>query len=224
MKLILLFLFIVACGRPSQLVFSIKPDALPLVTEALRQSISYDEVNSKVFSTKCLSCHDSQSKLPLDTYAKAYANLEKIKQTVLIRKTMPRSPINSLSSKEMTLVAAWIEAKGPNASIDGTIGPVDHDPVLEPKFESLKKLVFDRKCLSCHSAGGNAARWPLVTKDDFLDPLSEIVIPGNPDDSGLMIVLKPEARKFMPPIKSGFTSVSEEQKAVIREWIQSGAP
>jgi uncharacterized membrane protein len=224
MKFILLFLFIVSCAKPSQLVFSVKENPLPLVTEELKQSISYEEVQSKVFASKCLSCHDGNAKLQLDTYEKAVANLDKIKRTVFFNKTMPRLPVTALDKGELTLLAAWIKAGGPNGSLNGTNGPADHEPILEPKFESLKKLVLDRKCLICHSDGGNAARLPLVTKEDYLNSQAEVVIPGNPDDSGLMIVIEERARKFMPPTSSGFNPVSDEQKAVIREWILKGAP
>jgi uncharacterized membrane protein len=94
---------------------------------------------------------------------------------------------------------------------------------LEPTFKSLRENLIEPKCIECHSAGGEAELTPLATREDLVDSPLEIVIPGNPDDSALMIVLRPGARKPMPPPDSGVAPVSEEDLKVIEEWIRSGA-
>ncbi len=221
MKTLLALIFIVSCGGPSKMQFSVK-DTTFGVSDALKQSVSYNEVVSKVFANSCLSCHDSGSKIPLNTYESAVAHLKDIKKTVLLKQSMPRAPVSVLTKNQLQLVAAWIEAGAPREPLNGD--HVEPEPELRPDYESIKARIIDRKCLTCHSSGGNASQIPLVTKDDLLSSNLDIVVPGNPDDSGFMIVLEEGARKFMPPKKSGFTSVSEAEKAIIRLWIAQGAP
>lgn len=218
--LLILFLF-VSCGGPSKLRFSVQ-DTTFEVSDELKQSVSYNELVSKVFANSCISCHDSGSKIRLDTYESAVVHLKAIKKTVLLTKGMPRAPVSPLDKKQLQIVAAWVEAGGPREPLNG--GQVEPEPELRPEFVSIKARILDRKCMTCHSPGGSASQIPLVTKDDLINSNLDIVVPGNPDDSGLMIVLEEGARKFMPPKKSGFTPVSEEEKAVIRQWITDGAP
>lgn len=222
MKVILLLLILVSCGDPGKLYFSVKESSNFPVTDELRQSVSYYEINSKVLSSKCLSCHDSSSKIRLDTYETAKKNLKNIEKAVLLNRSMPRAPVKPLGKGELLLLAAWIKAGGPKTPLNGTT--VEPEPQLEPTFESIKRNVLDRKCIACHSPGASVERIPLVTKEDLLESSLDIVVQGNPDDSGLIIVLEDGARKFMPPKKSGFTAVSPEEKAIIRQWIESGAP
>ena len=224
MRFLLCLFILISCGGPTKPVFSDKRILLPIISEELKGSISYHEVNTKVFANKCLGCHDSGSQIQLDSYEKAYPYLQKIKKAVLLNKSMPQKPISQLDKKQLELVTAWIEAGGPNAPLNGSGVPDEPGPVLKQTFDSIKAFVLDRKCISCHSAGGSVARIPLVTKDDLLNSSLDIVVPGNPDDSGLSIVLEEGARKFMPPKKSGFTPVSEAEKEVIRQWILAGAP
>lgn len=94
---------------------------------------------------------------------------------------------------------------------------------LEPTFESVKKVILQPKCLRCHGPGGEAARTPLRTREDLLDSPLEIVIPGNPEESGLILVLQEGARKKMPPPKSAIPPVSSEEIDIIAQWILNGA-
>lgn len=209
----------------SALTFNVGNDDIK-VSEALIRSISYQEVNEKVFQLKCIGCHGSSGGVNLETYKSAASHLEGIKNSTVVRRTMPRSPVKSLTKNELELVAAWVAAGGPDAPLDSPTsgGSSGGGPVLEPTYESIKKQIIDRKCLSCHTAGGSAHRMPFNTREELLDETYEVVIPNNPDESGFLIVLKPDARKPMPPKDSSFSAVTESEKAVIREWILKGAP
>lgn len=209
----------------SALTFNVGNDDIK-VSEALIRSISYQEVNEKVFQPKCIGCHGSSGGVNLETYKSASSHLEGIKNSTVVRRTMPRSPVKSLTKNELELVAAWVAAGGPDAPLDSPTsgGGSGGGQVLEPTYESIKKQIIDRKCLSCHTAGGSAHRMPFNTKEELLDDTYEVVIPNNPDESGMLIVLKPDARKPMPPKDSSFSAVTESEKAVIREWILKGAP
>lgn len=209
----------------SALTFDVGNDEVK-VSEALIRSISYEEVSEKVFRPKCIGCHGSSGGVNLESYKSASSHLEAIKNSTVVRRTMPRSPVIALTKNELELVAAWVAAGGPDSPLDGSTsgGTTGGGPVLEPTYESIKKQIIDRKCLSCHTAGGSAHRMPFNTREELLDDTYEVVIPNNPDESGMLIVLKPDARKPMPPKDSGFSAVTESEKAVIREWILKGAP
>jgi len=43
---------------------------------------------------------------------------------------------------------------------------VDNNPVLTSSFESIKTVVFERSCFSCHATGGRAANVPLENYAD----------------------------------------------------------
>lgn len=228
----------------SALTFNVGNDEIK-VSETLIRSISYQEVNEKVFQPKCIGCHGSSGGVNLETYKSASSHLEGIKNSTVVRRTMPRSPVKALTKNELELVAAWVAAGGPETPLDGSTsggttsggtsggttsggstsgGSTGEGPVIEPTYVSIKKQIIDRKCLSCHTAGGSAHRMPFNTREELLDDTYEVVIPNNPDDSGMLIVLAPDARKPMPPKDSGFSAVTESEKAVIREWILKGAP
>lgn len=112
---------------------------------------------------------------------------------------------------------AYHETKGSNES------PLDQNKPLLPTFESIKAGVLEPKCVSCHRPGGRATNIPLLTKSDLLESRYDIVIPGNAEESGIVIVLQEGARKKMPPRESGIPGVTAEQLATIRLWIDNGA-
>jgi mono/diheme cytochrome c family protein len=81
------------------------------------------------------------------------------------------------------------------------------------------RAVFKDACAGCH--GPNVARpkgrfgYVLDLKRIAANP--ELVVPGKPDESELWEVIR---RNEMPPRNP----LSDEQKEVVRSWIQAGAP
>ncbi len=94
---------------------------------------------------------------------------------------------------------------------------------LVPTYESIKKLIINKKCLSCHRPGGKADDIPFNSRADLLESPLEIVVPGKAEESMFVIVLKAGARKPMPPPESGRTPLTAEQIQVVEEWINNGA-
>lgn len=194
------------------------------VSEQLKQTVSYNQVRAEVFQSKCISCHGNSGGVNLESYPSTFQQIDKIKKTVFKSKTMPKAPYSGLDEKQMEVLMAWIEAGGPEKPLGGGQGTPDPEPTtIEPTYPSIKKHVLDMKCISCHKAGGAAASIPMVTKEDLTQSSLELVVPGDPDDSGIMIVLQPGARKFMPPIDSGISPLTEEEKNAIKVWIENGA-
>lgn len=194
-------------------------------SRAQLDSISYQEVKNKVFIPKCIACHGNSGGVNLESYSSASSHLNQISQSALIDKSMPKSGSEMLTSEEYMILAAWIKAGGPETPLSGGNTPPPRPvEVLKPEFASIKKLIIDQKCLTCHSLHGKASRVPLDTLEDMINSPFEIVIPGNPDESDLVLTLDREnAAKPMPPIKSGITAVSAEDLETVKEWIRKGA-
>lgn len=95
--------------------------------------------------------------------------------------------------------------------------------VLEPTFESIDRIIFQKTCTDCHYSGGDGKR-VLLDKKSLLNSPLELVIPGNPDESGLIISLERTDDKRMPPAEDGYDVLSSEEISVIRKWIEIGAP
>ena len=92
---------------------------------------------------------------------------------------------------------------------------------LVATYESISENIILKKCIGCHSGGGNAARIPLTTLEEILNSPLELVIPGNPEESGLMIAVTRDDDKRMPPKRLG-PGLSEEEIKTIEEWIVKG--
>ncbi len=186
--------------------------------------VSFNDIYTRVLQPKCISCHGISGGVNLENYASARTFLSRIYRSTVVERRMPLAPIPALNREELEIVAAWVEAGGPEFPLNGApTEPLPPPPVLEPTFASIKEVIVDRKCLQCHSAGGKAERIPLTKLSDFLDSPLEIVLPGNADESGLVLVLLEDARKRMPPPETGMAPVSAQEIEVIKEWISNGA-
>lgn len=187
--------------------------------EITSENLSFANVQSLIFSPRCISCHGTSGGVNLETYASVKNHLSKIEQTTIINRTMPKSPFPSLTEDEIAFLSAWIKAGAPEMPET----PVQPPLPLEPTFSSIKERIFKTKCLLCHTAGKSAARVPLETKEDLIDSPLEIVVPGDPDESGLMIAITRTDDKRMPPPTSGMSALTAEEMNVIRQWILEGA-
>lgn len=95
-------------------------------------------------------------------------------------------------------------------------------PPLEPKFSSLRRRIFERRCTGCHSSGGTAEKVPLINLKELLASPRELVIPGNVEESGLLIALQRNDDKRMPPPERG-SPLNADEIQTIRDWIAQGA-
>ena len=95
---------------------------------------------------------------------------------------------------------------------------------LQPTFSSIKSGIIDKRCAICHQSGGEASQLPFLEYKDVVDPQGRIVIPGNPDESGLILYtsLPDSNRNRMPPPSTG-PRLKPDEIAVMRTWISQGA-
>lgn len=181
--------------------------------------LSFNLLNQKLFLPKCVSCHGNSGGINLETYADIVKNLLEIKQSVFITQTMPKR--NFLTDSEKRILWNWIEMGGPFEAQN----PVSEPPPLEPiqaTYDSINRNIFIPKCVTCHSPG-NSAYQVLLSRQALLDSPLELVLPTNPDESGLVIAVERIDQKRMPPEKEGYAALKADEIAAIRKWIADGA-
>jgi uncharacterized membrane protein len=187
--------------------------------------LGFATVQRRVFALNCASCHGNSGGVNLQTYESVKANLAGITRTVFVTKTMPKSPGQSLNSDQLGLLNAWIQAGAPETAPNEELGTT---PVTA-EFESIRTNILVPKCQICHAPGKPVARIPLITKEDLLNSPLELVIPGNIEESGLVIAITRQDQKRMPPVKdehgnpTGFSSLPDVDIQAIKNWILEGA-
>ena len=182
-------------------------------------TISYDTVRQEVFLPKCIGCHGNSGGVNLETYEAVRSHIDAISRSTLREKRMPKD--SALSSIQLGLLAQWIAEGAPEKVQNPT--PTPPPEPLVPTYSSIRKNIFVPKCLSCHVVGGQATGVPLGTYEEVIDSPREIVIPGNAEESGLMIALTRTDSKRMPPPNVG-SSLGDTEIGVIETWIKNNAP
>lgn len=212
-----------ACNQSAET----NPAPVPPPSQFKLSELSYSNVYGQVIRLSCVGCHGTSAGINLETYASAKTHLQKIYQSVFVTHRMPKAPSTPLTDYQLGLLDAWIQAGAPE-SPSGNNSPTI--PPLEPTFASIKFHIIESKCLFCHAPGKSVARIPLVTKEEILDSPLELALPGNPDESGLILAIThDDPRKIMPPPKddhgnsTGFSKLSDVEIQTIYEWINNGA-
>lgn len=191
------------------------------VPQKLVESVSFNELFNNVFEPSCIGCHGSQNEVNLESADTARKALRKITNAVLIKRSMPKAPYTSLSDQQLQLIAAWVKAGGPDAPLDGS--QAQERTTLEPTYNSIRKKILKPRCFVCHGPGGEAHRVSLDSAQEMIDSPLEIVIPGVPEESGLMLVTRSSARKRMPPKETEIGPLTLAEIQVIETWIAAGA-
>lgn len=181
--------------------------------------LSFNLLNQSVFLPKCVNCHGTSGGVSLESYADIVKNLPDIKNSVFIMQTMPKKEF--LSDDEKRLLWNWIQMGAPFQAQKPGSEPPPPEPI-QATYESINKNVFIPKCVTCHSAG-NSAWQVLLSRQELLDSPLELVLPGNPEESGLMIAIERTDHKRMPPEKDGYSALKSEEIEAIRKWIADGA-
>lgn len=86
-------------------------------------------------------------------------------------------------------------------------------------FTKIENEIFQPKCMQCHGTNGSAKRIPL-TKDFLLSSPLELVLPGNSEESGLLIAISRTDDRRMPPPEFS-EALSSNEINLINQWIES---
>lgn len=212
-----------ACSQSSKP----NPTTVPPPSQFKLSELSYSNVYGQVIRVSCVGCHGTSAGINLETYASTKTHLQRIYQSVFVTHRMPKPPSTPLTDNQLGLLNAWIQAGAPESPSGDKSPPI---PPLEPTFASIKYHIIESKCLFCHAPGKPVARIPLVTKEEILDSPLELALPGNPDESGLILAIThDDPRKIMPPPRddqgnsTGFSKLSDAEIQTIYDWINNGA-
>ena len=85
--------------------------------------------------------------------------------------------------------------------------------------------VFARHCTSCHNPEDEDGELVLENYAALLKggESGQVIVPGKSEDSLLLKLIRHEKKPFMPPPKKG-AKLSEEEVALVKAWIDAGAP
>ena len=175
---------------------------------------TFSIVHEKILKPRCLTCHNHTW---CDTYQGVKRRVDDIERVAIRERTMPKG--NPLSTEETDLLERWIKGGAP----EGPSVPEKPKEPLKPSFESIKTNILTQRCLHCHSTGHPGAQVPMETREDLINSPRDLVIPGNPDESGLILSITRSDSKKMPPPDSGIPAFTTAEINVIRQWILDGA-
>jgi len=102
-------------------------------------------------------------------------------------------------------------------------------PSLTATFSSIQTVVFQQRCVSCHNGGqapdlrAGAAYANLVNAPSAETAMLRVA-PGDPEASYLIHKLEGRAGIVGDRMPRGGPFLSSADIAVIRSWIQAGAP
>lgn len=94
-----------------------KTDTDNTVVEITEADLNYANVNTKVISPYCLSCHSpaggNRAGVNLEGYANLMAHLDRVEGTVIVEGSMPPSGSPAVSAGAAALLKSWIDAGAP---------------------------------------------------------------------------------------------------------------
>lgn len=171
--------------------------------------IDFATVHATVIGPKCVRCHNNMTGndggANLETYANVKALIQRIQFRSLERRDMPPT---GLALAEAQVLAAWIEQGAPE-KVDGPIEKPEDIENQVINFALIRDKVFQKHCLSCHSA-------PNPDDDIDLADLPTVRFKAN------RIFQRTFVTKDMPiPPSPGLTPA---ERRVLLRWFDLGMP
>lgn len=210
----------------------------PPLTKTESDAIGFSKVFREVIDPYCISCHRN-GQFPLTNYSETIVLLDKIRSAVFVTGLMPKG--KTLPAKERSILLAWLNAGAPEVGKN----PLPEPEILplQPTFSSIRDRIFKVRCGDCHEptshecqSEGNdehhhnqaSCKIELSNFNELLngeeETRKELVIPGNPDESQLVISIeRTDGKDQMPPPELGYSPLSPEEIKAIRDWIAAGA-
>ncbi|MGZ3688045.1 MAG: hypothetical protein ACXVBW_07085 [Bdellovibrionota bacterium] len=203
------FLFLVlAAGCAFRVDHEGSGGTAPAAQPGSAASVTFTQVNDKVFKPSCVSCHGSAGGVSLENYTAVKKSISVIQNVAIRTSRMP--PTAPLSSDARALLSQWISAGAPE-------GPPSASPTPRPSpspsvaarrahvsFASVSERVLGPRCVSCH---GNSGGLSLEGYEEVKSSLPRITQAALTD-------------KTMPPDGS----LTDQEREILSEWISAGAP
>ncbi len=100
---------------------------------------------------------------------------------------------------------------------------ITEQDLSHPTFSLVKQKIFEPKCVLCHAPGKAGQRILMDTRDDLINSPLDLVIPGNVDDSVLLLAVTRTDSRRMPPVKSNVPPLMAQEIKLLEIWILNGA-
>lgn len=207
------------------------------------EPVSFAQVQAEIFGTpqastgKCLACHVPGGPLmALDTFGAVKAKLVQIEDSVRAGRMPKNAPLPAAAKQ---ILYAWIQQGAPEiadaklvaSDCATTIDPDPTTPVnptnptvpttptpVDPNYESLRKVIFESKCLDCHDSSGIFSSYDFSTYQSIVSYQKLFALPADGSDSRFVNSL---VTGKMP---RGKAPLPLEQIETIRQWVALGLP
>lgn len=122
-----------------------------------------------------------------------------------------------LAAQDVQTLRDWVGSM--TITSGGTNPPPPPPPPLTATFSSISQNILQPKCVACHRAGGEEGD---IRYESYSSTLATGKIrAGSAAESGIMDEIESGS---MPPAKDGYAPLTATEIAVIRQWIDAGAP
>jgi mono/diheme cytochrome c family protein len=214
-------------NQPTSLTKTGTPNGTP------QAAVDYQTVKTLVFDQACIKCHGStlvKGGVRLDTYALAFATVDRIRTEVEAGDMPPPPPRGAtLSDEQKALLFAWLDSGAPETTVvtqpptsppttPPTVPPTVPTPPTvpptvpgpspsTPDFAMVSQAVFVPHCVKCHGATMTKGGVNLEAYANAARHAQEIADSLDTDDM---------PRKAPP--------LDPTLKAIVYAWIDAGAP
>lgn len=208
------------CGNYEE--FKEDPSAL-FSRVAPNTSLSFETIKNQVLAPKCVKCHPGYN-----DYENVFSKLNQIVSEVR-SDSMPKD--GPLNTEDKQLLFSWIFAGAPRGEVTTPPPPQQTGPTLE----SLARGVFGNKCIACHRVNpddpNDRGEAPFALNDR-----KDLIIYATQFNPFVFDFEFPEESEFvkrftsdnpvelMPPARSGFEPLTQEERELVIEWIRRGLP
>ncbi|MAE72971.1 MAG: hypothetical protein CL675_02665 [Bdellovibrionaceae bacterium] len=185
--------------------------------QTLGMGPSFEEVSQKVLGPSCVECHSSYS-----NYRVVRADLNQIMESIREGRMPKRAP--ALEGASLALLEEWVGNGAPQFTRNDPPSDDAPKPVeLAPNYQSVALNIFGARCTTCHSPTGRVDFLDFSTRLSVMQNASEMFDFENPEQSYMLEVIQ-DPLEPMPPLDSGIPQLTEEEIAVLQEWIRLGLP
>lgn len=187
-----------------------------------KEELGYSVVQSKIFSPRCVSCHQQYG-----SYAGVRRELASISSAVSANR-MPKTG-GPMSDRLKQLLLDWINAGAPE--IAGQI-PVQEPVTIQPVWQSISDNIIAPRCLVCHNPNGQAKFLDLSARQAIFSSRNRLFGEGKgkklvdldqPELSYIFDVISDDVEP-MPPLWSNIRRLNDEEIRVLKDWIGLGLP
>jgi len=178
-----------------------------------QEELTFANIQREFLQNRCQTCHPN--------YANHNVVSSQINQIVnsILSDRMPKGG-PPLTDEQKNLLQAWAQVGAPLGQ-----NPTNPPSViaLEPTWASISTNIIFNKCIACHNPNGQVPFLDFSSRNSMFAKRDQLFDFDHPEDSLLIeVILDP--LEPMPPLDSGFASLTPQEIKTLIEWIRLGLP